>query len=395
MKSYKNLSLIIFLFVLTYFIYTGLTTYPIEGDSLAYHIPIALHIFKGTILNPNTFTSSLHYYPGSSEAILALFIFLNIPLNLYNVLGWVLLFVLTLRLGMVFKLSKELSVIYATAVCLLPSVVRLIPNQTIDIWLAVFYLGSLILLEKPEIKLSYYAKLGFTLGMLIGTKYSGPLFATVLLLFYFKNFIKHINLLRLIIFIGIITLTGFSWYIRNFLFTLNPFYPASIFMFKGDTSFKLLNWQPWKTLIFVNNGSFMMIQALIAEFLIWMLALPWGVVILISRVFRRKIPLNIQKLILLGVINFIIYLFLPSWVVNLASDLRYTYSVFIPLILSILLLAKEFRKEDQISLIALIGSIAVIPQLDYYPKLFMLFICAMLIWMLSINIKVFNRLKHF
>lgn len=389
MKIYSRIALLIFLFVLSYFVYIGITTPASEGDSLAYHIPIATRILNASFTNPEKFASNLFFYPGSSEATLSLFMFFQIPLNLYNVLGWVLLFLLTRKLGRTFGLLGESATVYATAVCLLPSTIRLLPTQTVDIWLAVFFTSSLILLENPKSKSIYYLQLGFMMGMLIGTKYSGLLFALILMAFYFRNFIKNLNLKRFIIFSIPFFLFGLFWYVRNYIFTHNPFYPGSFLIFKGDPAFQLQDWQPWKTIFFAKNGPFLLIQALISEFIIWSFSLVLGLVIIAKSFLKKNFAGTPQKLVLLGISNFIIYLLLPSWPENLVSDLRYALGVFIPLILACFLLAKKYSQEEKIVFLALAGIVAVVPQLNYFPKLFVIFI-----FFLAFIVMFYNKIKE-
>lgn len=370
-KTISRLSLIIVLFLFALFAYKGLITKPWEGDSLAYHIPIAKTILNGEFLNPVNDGYGLEFYPGASEALLAIFILLRIPLSLFNLLSWILLFFLAKRLGITLGLKKDLAQIFSVGVVCLPSVLRLITTQTIDIWLAVFFVASLILLETPEKKIPYFLKLGFTLGMLVGTKYSGVLFALLLIIFYSKKLLPHLNVKRVISFALPFSLFGLFWYVRNYILTGNPIYPATFLIFQGLENFYLLNWQPWKTLLFYDNGLPLMIQALISEFLLWSLLLFFPLFVLLKKA-QSVAPMAARKLAFLGFINFIIYLFLPSWPENIVSDLRYTYPAFVPLMFSAFLTAQENRKDAFISLLAFLNIIAVLPQLDYYPKLFAL-----------------------
>src|SRR4030066_690766 len=70
-----------------YFGYFGVVTKPWEGDSLAYHIPIARIISEGRWGDRAALSSPLYYYPGGSEALLAVMMRLGLPLNLFNVAG--------------------------------------------------------------------------------------------------------------------------------------------------------------------------------------------------------------------------------------------------------------------------------------------------------------------
>lgn len=360
--------LIIVSFVFFYFFYNALITSPWEGDSLAYHIPIAKSYLDGSILIPAE-EKYLLFYPGAGEGILALLMILNLPLNLFNLIGVIFLFLLSYILGKSFALSKNISMIFAANITLLPSVIRLIPTQTIDIWLANFFIASLILFKNLKHSKKYFFLLGISLGMLVGIKYSGLLFFFVLIALYLPKLVKNINFFNFLLFIFPIILLGFSWYVRNWFLTGNPFYPGNFFFFSGNENFKLLEWQLWKTFAYYPNGIYKGVSAFISEYLVWTLALsapvvfPWLVYI------KKQPHKDLLVLLSLGVINFVVCLSLPSWPENIVSDLRYTYPAFIPLILSFFIL-NEKRKISFFPVLITLNPIFVLPQLGYHPKLF-------------------------
>ena len=90
LTSYGKIAVLLFIYFLLSFSYSGITSKPSEGDSLAYHIPIAKSVLDASVFSPSREGYALGFYPGSAEVILAGFMFLNLPLNLYNVLGWIL-----------------------------------------------------------------------------------------------------------------------------------------------------------------------------------------------------------------------------------------------------------------------------------------------------------------
>ena len=378
-KTLAEISFFVLVFIFIYFLYICTTTPPPLGDSTDYHIPIAKSFLDGSFLHPSQKGFGLLYYPAASNVLLTPFLLMHVPLNLYGFLSWIVLFIVTKKLGNVFGLSSYMTIVFAVSVCAWISILREIPTQSIDIWLAVFFSWAIILLEKPKKTLLYFLKLGFASGMIIGSKYSGPLFAGVLLIVYARKLLPFLSLSRLILLIIPFTLFGLSWYIRNYFLTGNPFYPGSILWFNGNSSFKLMDWQPWRTLLQTSSGWWTITQALFSEFLIWSLSL-----LLVPFYFLKKRKIlkqnrDIVKLGFIGIANYLLLFFLPSWSTHIISDLRYTYPAFIPLTLAVFLVAKKMKQEEVLSLIAPLTSIAVLPQFDYYPKLIAVFLFVVLI----------------
>lgn len=369
-----KVSVVVFVYILIFFFYKGLILNTYEGDSLNYHIPIAKAFLNGGITNPEFIEAVplIKYYPGSSEGILSILILLGIPMNTYNVFAAAVLFLVLVFSGKRFKLSNELSILFATSVVTLHTIIRWINTQVIDIWLAVFFMLSLALLQKPEKKIGYFLILGFSLGMLIGTKYTGAVFFIVLLAFNYKRIIKVLSLKRVIAFLTPFTFFGLLWYLRNFLLTENPVYPLSFLFFKGDDVGIENN---VLRSFFYPNGAINFFNAIISEFGLWALTVFAPLLLFFAKIRKDKNLGKAKILIFMGIINFAVFLFLPSdRYYNIAvSAFRYSYAAFIPVILSIFLIAQNFKKEMFISFIALSGLI-IIPELHYYPKLLFFFI---------------------
>jgi hypothetical protein len=375
-KTLNQISLIafhLFLYLFLSFFYSGFTTVPSEGDSLAYHIPIAESILDGSVFNPSRDGYALGFYPGSAEIILSLFMLLHLPLNLYNVLGWVVLAFLSYYLARSYKKEHSLAVIYAVSVVTVISMIRLLNNQTIDIWLAVFFTWSFLLLKTPQKTLHYFLQLGIAVGLLIGSKYSGPLYAGVLFLFFGRELIRYITPLRSVVFLLPLTLFGLSWYIRNLYLTGNPLYPQPILFLPGNPEFHLMEWVGWKTILFYPNGLGLMFFALFQEYLLWSLLPVMGVYGLIkSRVIRDKRKER-RALIAIGMLNFLIFFFLPSTGNNIITYLRYMFPAFIPLILVFFLLMEKHKKAGFILPLFLMQPFLAITMTPHRPKLMLLF----------------------
>ena len=159
-----------------FFLRIAIISVPSEGDSLMYHIPKALSVLNGTIFSSLKFTYENATYPGSTELLLAVLMIFRIPLNLFNVVSWMILAMSLYMYGRC-MLSRLTRIVWVLSVVLLPSMIRLLFTQTADIWLAVFFLWSLITIPLLKKHILFSLFLGFSLGMLIGSKFSGPLFA--------------------------------------------------------------------------------------------------------------------------------------------------------------------------------------------------------------------------
>lgn len=376
-KAFARIALIFFVCLLVSYFYQAITSLPNEGDSLVYHIPIANSILNGQVFKPQ-FT--LGFYPGNAEAILALLIKLHIPLNLFNFFALVLLFYASRKLGLVFGLKKDLASVFSVGFCTLPAILRWLPTQVIDIWLAVFFVACLILLEKPKSQNGYFLKLGLAFGLLIGTKYSGPLFAAVLFLAYFTKIKKYLNWQRTLIFLFPLILFGLSWYLRNCFLTGNPFYPQQLLFFKGLPEWNQFKIQRWQVILRLPRKT---ADALVSEFLFWPVLL-FPLFVFIIRSFLKKQNKNLAEInrpVLLGLICFLIYFFLPASYEYqyIVSTYRYTYPAFILLIIGLFLLAQKVKKEEEICLITLSG-LLFLPPLNYHPKLVFFVLIPLLIY---------------
>lgn len=375
----------LFLFFLLYFTYLGITTTPEqigETDSLVYHIPLAQSFSEGDFFNLSDISAGLGYYPGIGESILAIFIKLGIPLNLFNVLGLVLLFYASKKTARMFGLNRGSSLIFASAVGLLPTVIRLLPAQTIDIWLAVFFLWSLILLVKPRAENAYFIQLGILFGLLVGVKYSGILYAIALILVFGRRLVPYLSTSRVVLFFMLLSTLGLSWYFRNYFLTGNPFYPVSIFLFPGNEAFIASEWVIANTIFTYSEGLRLMSQAFVSEYLIWSLS---PLIVLVLFIFHRGnkeiITKKMKNLVYLGVLNFIIWLPQPSGPgIQLAtSNYRFTYPAMIPIMLVVFTLAGKLEKLPIVHLLAILSAISVLPQLSYRPKLVLLWLTTLVL----------------
>lgn len=385
----SKLALALFLFIVIYFSFQGITTTPEqkqEIDSLVYHIPIAKHFAKGNIFTAPDLPHGLGYYPSVGEAILSIFVFLGIPLNLYNVLAITSLFIITYFTAKEFRLDNNASIIFATSVSSLNTITRLISTQTIDIWLTVFFFSALYLLKRPRNSYSYYMGLGIIFGLLIGVKYSGMIYVATLILIFGKKVISKLNFNRLIALFTPMILLGAYWFIRNFIYTANPFYPITILGFMGNPTMLVIPvWASFSTL----PGLMLNLEAFISEYLIWSL-MPLFLVYILFK-FRKEIG-DVKKLMLLGFLNLIPYLVYPSDFFSriiITSNYRFTYPAMMPLMFSLFIIAKKYKFELKLAVISILSTFAVLLQFSYRPKI--IFIWLVLIIIINNFHKAFKK----
>lgn len=386
LRTLANVCLIIALYYFTYYVYQGIINpIPALGDSWDYHIPIAKTILDGRFLNPSDFKLPQWYYPGSSEAINALFILLHIPLTLSNIFATCVLFFCLFYLAKIFRLLDYYAIIFASAFTTLNVVLRWLNAVSIDVWVAVWFVLAMVLLENPKKNYLYFAKLGLVLGMLIGSKYTAFIFLLVLLAFYFKNIkniIKLLTLSKFLTFFVPFSIFGLFWYIRNYIYTQNPFYPLVVLGFPGKEIFG--NYRVWNVGL---KHPVIMFDSALAEYKMWIfvviLAFSW---LVYWYIIKRQYYLDaINKLFLLGLTNFLLYFTFPTseqpWI--MVSSFRYSFPAFIPLMLGTFLLAAKYKKEDLVGYLA-VGNMIMVTSLEYHPKLVFIYIpLALLIFYLQ------------
>ncbi len=339
----------------------GITTPPIEGDSLAYHIPIAQNLWSGGLFHPKNI---LHFYPSVGEMILSFFFMFHIPANLFNVLGIALLTYLSYLLGKRTGLKEEMAFIFSVSTALLNISLRWINTQVIDIWLAVFFVWSLFLIQKPLKNIRDYILYGISLGLLIGTKNSGPGFALILFIIYWKHFTQYLSLKKFFYFLIPLSIFGLFWYVRNYFLMGNPLYPQGLLGMQGAPNWNILQWNIGTIALAYPEK---LINALISEYMVWIIAL-------FIPLFRLH-----QKIVYLGYANLLLVLFLPTTpdYSIIVSSLRYTYPMLVPLLLATFLIAERNKKQSIITTLALLN-ILFLPGYTYQPKLLFVFFLLMI-----------------
>lgn len=353
--------LLIFGLVIFYFGLLGLTTGPWEGDSLAYHLPLAEQLLKG---NFGDYSNLLYYYPASVHVLLAGFMFFQIPLQLFNVVGLIFLATASYFLGRRLVLSESNSVIFAVTISLLTPMARLITTQTVDIYLAAIYAVLLALLLRPQKNWRYFGLLGLMSGLLVGAKYTGPLFLVVLLI-VFSNFILKFSGKKNLFLAAILAVfTGGVWYLRNWILMGDPIYPAH------HPDFTWVNWYTWQTIFQTTNGWWYFLESLLSEFLFW----PIFILVSIYLWSKKQLKAVEAKLVLLSLGNAAIHLIIPASINNVLSDLRYSVPTFICLLAAIFVFAQRKKLEVEVFLLSTISVLASFSLImPHRPKIFVLY----------------------
>lgn len=372
-RTYAYISLLILAYYVVYYLYIGIThPVPALGDSWDYHIPISQSILNGNFLTLEHAKAPQWYYPGASEAINSLFLLLHIPLTLSNLFAILVLFVVCFKLGLKFKLEYYMAVLFAAMICGLNVLVRWYNAVSIDVWVAVFFFLSIMLLEKPQKTHTYFAKLGFTFGMLIGSKYTACLYALLLMVVYWGKIFPNINFARLVTFFIPFSLFGLFWYIRNFALTSNPFYPLPLFGLPGKNLF-----QGYNIANITMSHPAQMLNAVFSEYNVWSIIVLFTAGFYFYKKFTgKKVPIyGINRLYIIGILCFFLFLTFPTstqpWI--MVSSMRYSFPLAITLILCTYLIASHYKKEEFVGITAIASMLMTLPM-HYSPKLSLLYL---------------------
>lgn len=376
MNSIRTYSLIILGIFVWWFIssfYQGITIPPSEGDSLIIHIPAAQRILAGTIFNLD-YTKDL-FYPSSIELILALFILLKIPLGLFNIFGVFALFIGSYLLGKVLFKDKYYSLSFSVSVSLLHGIIRWDLTQKPDIlMLASLSFILWIVLKTKRVEIDYFW-LGLFSGFFVGAKFNSPLFLLVILIPFYKIFLKEFTFTKLFVFLLPFTPIGLSWYLRNIYITGDPFYfPDYIHI---TSNFSLSNFTIYGYIF----QPILMMNAYISEFLIWGLSLiliPVFLYINRKQIKKDKTLIALKFFLSAVVILFISFAF-PYRALQhqMVGTSRYILPMIYLLVICTFLIFQKYKKENLLA-IMVIPTIIISQISDYHPKL--LFPIIILIW---------------
>ncbi len=197
---------------------------PQAWDETAYHLPYAKHYVENQGLSVNSFLRyPLYAHNYVLFYSLALMAYDDVLAHLFHAFAALLTALGIYSLGSMID-AKKTGLIAAILFISTPVVYGLMKTAYIDLGLSLFVFLSLyaiILWDKTEDNL-YLWIAGVSIGLAIGTKYSGFLYLLITSVFFiiFTKKVKH-----LAYFIGIGLLVGSPWYIRNLLISGNPIPP--------------------------------------------------------------------------------------------------------------------------------------------------------------------------
>lgn len=370
LKTIGRVALIFFLYFIIQSLYTGVTTTPSEGDSVYYHIPLAHHFLDGGFIRADYGDKFHYFFPASTETLLSILIVFGLPLNIFNLLAMVCLFLSSYRLGLRVNLGTSLAVIFGVSVSLVMTVSRWALAQTVDIWLAVYYFLSLQILLKKKIETLDYLWLGIAMGLLVGSKYSGLAFTAILGIIFWRKWFHTLTIKKVVLFLIPFLLVGVSWYVRNWVAVGNPFYPLHTSLFPGLPG--LIPTQVGDAIVAFPIS---MLNAYISEYMVWSVLVVLLFFLLLLPKIRNRVTSLEWSLLGLSVGNFMVFLCLPSgdsYQLHV-SQFRFSYVVFMPMILVLFILAKKLKLEKVLGVIAL-ANLFLLPPLAYSPKLLFVYI---------------------
>ena len=392
--------LIILLIIFGCYFYNGLIH--IVAYSEDYNMPIAERMLTGDLFLVNADNGPYSYFPGASHVFLAGFIAFGIPVNLIGLLSWVILFIVCKKLGDRFGLDNSMSIVFAASICTTMTVIRTIGDQSIDKWLCAWFVLGMILLEKPKYTWQFSMFLGFALGMLIGTKYSGPLFFLALIPVYWKAMLGYLRPLQFLSFMSTFTITGLFWYIRNFLVEGNPYYPANFLMFRGWPNFTQQDWMLWKIPFTYPEALLPLANAFLSEYIIWALS-GFLIIWYLLYSYRKKQPIDdkSKRIIVLIVTTGLVSLLLPitpAFKINLfqiISDMRYVLIFVVLLMLQVFIIADKFKRNSLLAVVAIINAIPPFTYIPYLPKVYIVVVLLLLVIYATRANSIFAKIYSF
>lgn len=212
---------------------------PLEYDSLAYHLPfVAEWLNTGSLheIYYSAFASPIGYYPANYE-LLDLWITLPFKNDFFiNLLNFPLFVILTITIYAIlinFKVPKDISIATSAIPLYMPIFLRQAGLPLVDVFftltfaLSIYFL-QLLYIRKRERTL-HALLFGLSLGLFMGTKYLGLVYATIPLFLFTILALK--NKPRIAPFVaGTVGtfLTGSFFYIRNWIDSGNPIFPVEL-----------------------------------------------------------------------------------------------------------------------------------------------------------------------
>ena len=249
---------------LTYFASTILVT---EIDAQLYHLPIVINWIQNLSTHipfNSAFAGPIGYYPANQELFFSWNILpfsSDILINLSNIPIYLLFIILISHVGDILNLNSTKKTIFLILFIASPIVLRQaasVPQG--DVFLAFFILSSIYYLLKLSKNLNFKKNsflLACTIGIGLGIKYTSLIFFLPIMIGFLLISIKKYQQLKIpttLLNLLIITIGGY-FYIRNYIYTQNPFFPGELSilsqtLFKGYKGYteKILQDSIWHNL---------------------------------------------------------------------------------------------------------------------------------------------------
>lgn len=230
---------------------TALKSVPLEYDAMVYHLPIiGQWLQTGSLINVyyTAFAGPLGYYPSNFDLFYlwsALPFRNDIFMNFLNIPLFVILGITIYAIAREWKCSRNISICFSTVLLSMPVFLDQAATIFVDVFFTTTFAISLYFLQKIAAsnnnQKEYALLFGLSLGLFMGTKYLGIVYAIIPLMIFFIIHIARKQLIKnwrsiAITAIGIFT-TGSFFYLRNWLNAGNPLFPVEI-KIAGTTIFE-------------------------------------------------------------------------------------------------------------------------------------------------------------
>lgn len=224
-------------------IFINLVNPPFGWDCLNYHFSFPVEWLKhGNLNNPITISDdpSPPYYPINGSL---LFLWLILPLknvflaDLGQVPFFILAFLAAYNISRKIGLNREMSFYAAGLFLITPNFFKQIEIAYVDVMVAALFLTGVnfLLALYKDFSLNNLILCPISLGLFLGTKTLAVVYVIAPILFFVWIIFKNINkvgfkkiVLYFVLFILLISVFGGFTYIRNYIQTGNPLYPADI-----------------------------------------------------------------------------------------------------------------------------------------------------------------------
>ncbi|MBU2523806.1 hypothetical protein KKG71_01260, partial [Patescibacteria group bacterium] len=335
---------------LTYFASTILVT---EIDAQLYHLPIVINWIQNLSTHipfNSAFAGPIGYYPANQELYFSWNILpfrSDILINLSNIPIYLLFIILISKIGDILNQDSTKKTIFLILFIASPIVLRQaasVPQG--DVFLAFFILSSIYYLLKLS-KNSNFKKNSFllacTIGIGLGIKYTSLIFFLPIMIGFLLISIKKYQQLKIpttLLNLLIITIGGY-FYIRNYIYTQNPFFPGELSilsqtLFKGYKGYteKILQDSIWHNL--THNYSPALIKELAQNhlnsigytiiFVIIGFFSPIGCAI--KSLYKKKYSKSLLQIsIFLSLCLWLIFYLKAPWTIH-ATNIRYGISLY-------------------------------------------------------------------